>query len=178
MGKLIIVSSVSGAGKTTLVDVAVSKFDLYKLKTCTTRDIRPEEDGSEYYFYTKDEFNDYIDTNQFFEYAEVYGNYYGLLNTEVEKFNEGNSIVVLDVKGSATARELYPDAITIFIEPPSINELTYRIIRRNTGSDDVARRMDEVESEMKEMSKFTYVVKYDTLEAMTSQFNDIIKSVL
>jgi guanylate kinase len=178
MGQLIIVSSVSGAGKTTLVDDAISKYDLYKLKTCTTRKVRPEENGSEYYFYNKDEFSEYIKTGQFFEHAEVYGNYYGLLNTEIEKFKESNTIVVLDVQGSATARELYPEAITIFIEPPSIDELKYRILKRNTGGEDAERRLAELDIEMKEMPKFTHIVKYGTLDEMTNQFGEIIKSLL
>lgn len=178
MGKLIIVSSVSGAGKTTLVDEVILKYDLYKLKTCTTRKVRPEENGSEYYFYTKDEFSEYIKSGQFFEYAQVYGNYYGLLNSELEKCNETNSIIVLDVQGAETARELYPEAITIFVEPPSIDELKYRILKRNTGHSDVECRLAEIDIEMKQMPKFTHIVNYSTLDEMSNQFGGIIKSIL
>ena len=178
MGQLIIVSSVSGAGKTTLVDNAVKLYNLYKLRTCTTRPIRPEETGDEYYFYERDEFLDNVNRDQFFEYAKVYGNYYGLLNTEINKFNDGDCIVVLDVQGAATARRLYPNAITIFIEPPSLEELKFRIMKRNTGHEDVERRMNEINSEMSQINDFTHVVNYSSFTHMTENFNKLIKSVL
>lgn len=176
MGKLIIVSSVSGAGKTTLVDIAVDKFGLYKLKTCTTRPPRTEETGDEYYFYSVEEFIDNLENDEFFEHAEVYGNYYGLLNSEIDKHKDVNSIVILDVKGTKTAKELYPDAITIFIEPPSEEELEFRILKRNTSEEDASQRLAQIESEMKEMHKYDHIVKYDTLHNMTTQFNEIVKN--
>lgn len=178
MGKLIIVSSVSGAGKTTLVDKASIEYGLYKLKTCTTRHVRPEENGDEYYFFAVDEFLDNIDSNGFFEHAKVYGNHYGLLNSEIKKSEERNCIAILDVQGAETARAMYTDAITVFIEPPSRSELELRILKRNTGKTDATRRMYEFDSEMEQMKYFTHTVKYDTLSTMTNEFNQIIKSIL
>lgn len=178
MGKLIIVSSVSGAGKTTLVDIVSETYNLYKLKTCTTRSPRHGESGDEYYFFTSEEFIDNIKNDEFFEYAEVYGNKYGLLKSEIEKSIEQNCIAVLDVQGAETARQLYPNAFTIFIEPPSVDELKYRIIKRNTSNDDVERRLTQIEFEMQEIEKFNYVVKNGSLYYMTQQINDIIKEIL
>lgn len=178
MGRLIIVSSVSGAGKTTLVDSAVSNYDLYKLKTCTTRTRRAEEIGNEYYFFSKDEFDENVKNNEFFEHAEVYGNNYGLLKREIEKSYERNCIVVLDVQGAQTARMLYDNVVTIFIEPPSVDELKYRIIKRNTGSADVECRLSEVDKELEEMNKFTYIVRNGSLDVMTEHFSQIIEDVI
>ena len=178
MGQLIIVSSVSGAGKTTLVDNATILYNLYKLKTCTTRPVRPCERGDEYYFYSQEEFQDNIDSNEFFEYAEVYGNNYGLLTAEIEKFEEQNCIVILDVQGAETARNRYPDAVTIFIEPPSTQELKLRIMQRNTGTEDVERRLDKIDKEMLEVDKFTHIIHYDSYRAMTKQFNKVIEEIV
>lgn len=175
MSKLFIVSSVSGAGKTTLVDNAASIYDLYKLKTCTTRAVRPEETGNEYFFLSKYEYDSYLAENAFFENAEVYGNYYGLLKSELDKSNIKHCVVILDVRGASTAKKLYPDAITIFIEPPSLEELESRISSRNTGSDDVKRRMSKIEEELSYESEFTYTVKYDKFENMITKFNNIIE---
>jgi len=175
MSKLFIVSSVSGAGKTTLVDNALSIYDLYKLKTCTTRAIRPEETGNEYFFLSKYEYDFYLEKNAFFENAKVYGNYYGLLKSELDKSNSKNCIAILDVQGAATAKKLYPDAITIFIEPPSLDELEIRISSRNTSSDDMKLRMSKIEEELSHKSEFIYTVKYDKNENMITKFNNIIE---
>lgn len=178
MGQLIIVSSVSGAGKTTLVDKASVTYNLYKLKTCTTRAVRPEETGNEYYFYGIDEFMDNVECDEFVEHAEVYGNHYGLLKTELRKADDTNCIVIMDVQGAASARALYPDAVSIFIDPPSIEELKLRILKRNTGEGDTERRLAEIDSEMEQMKFFTYVVKNGSLPYMSNQFNDIIEKTI
>lgn len=175
MSKLFIVSSVSGAGKTTLVDNALSIYDLYKLKTCTTRAVRPEESGNEYYFLSKYEYDSYLSENAFFENAEVYGNYYGLLHSELDKCKIKNCIAILDVQGAETAYKLFPDAVTIFIEPPPLEVLKDRISKRDTGIDDMKCRISKIEHELSHVTTFTNIIKYDTYENMVSKFNDVIE---
>ncbi len=178
MSKLIIVSSVSGGGKTTLVDSVVSLYNLHKLKTCTTRPIREEEKGNEYHFINNSEFTSKISNSEFYEYANVYGNYYGILKTEIEISKTRNSIVILDVQGTRTIKYYYPQAITIFIEPPSVSELKKRIMSRNTSEADIKSRISQIDTEINEIKNFDYTIKSDSLSNMNAQFSNILKSIL
>lgn len=171
-----IITSPSASGKTTLVNKLLETFpELYRLKTCTSRPIRPEETGDEYYFLSKESASRMIAHNEFVEYATVYGNTYGLLKSEIDSNIHKNIVVILDVQGAKKAKKLYPDSKTIFIEPPSRDELYRRLNNRNTSNEDVTTRLNEFDNEMNEMKTFDHVIKYSSLDDMSRQLNRYIE---
>jgi guanylate kinase len=174
MKSLIVVSSISASGKTTLVDNAIDKFRLYKLKTCTTREVREEEKGDEYHFLSLVTFLAKIAAGAFVEHAIVYQYYYGLTRHEVEVNSDKNSIIITDVQGAKTLKELYPHAVTIFIKPPSMDEVLSRLSERETGSIDSNNRYNEAEKELEQMGSFDYTVESGTREDMRKEFEELI----
>lgn len=174
MSKIFIVSSVSASGKTTLVNHINFNYDLYKLKTCTTRNKRKEEYGHEYYFMGMDDFIDNIDNDEFVEHSLVYGKYYGLLKKEVEKNKNKNSIVILDVQGMQKFKKLYPQAITIFINPPPREILTQRLSERQTGMVDLGTRLSQIDEELNHIDLYDHRIEYGDLDYMKAQISKII----
>jgi len=173
--KLFVVSSIAASGKTTLVDYALEKFDLYKLKTCTTRSIREEEIGNEYYFMLGIDFAYKIQENKFIEYSEVYNNYYGLLKSEVDNNKDKNCIVILDIQGTQKILNLYPEAVTIFIMPPPYEEVRKRLLARNTNANDVETRLKEMTMEVLESENYEYHIKYGNLDDMKAEMSKVIE---
>jgi len=171
MGKKFVISSVSASGKTTLVNALLNtRPDIYRLKTCTTRAKRDEEKGDEYYFLNKYLAEEKINQNQFVEYSTVYGNIYGLTREEVDIHSSSNTIVILDVQGAQKFKRIYPDALTVFIEPPPLDILEARLRERNTSEEDVQKRLVEAMDEMKYMSTYDFIVPYNTLIQMKRKF--------
>lgn len=171
MGKKIVITSVSGSGKTTLVNALIKTHpEIHRLKTCTTRSIRPEENGDEYYFMDKHEMELAVLCDSFVENSVVYGEYYGLTKEEVDTHTDQNVLVILDVKGTKKFKKLYPDAITIFIEPPPVSVLVDRLKSRNTSDEDVHKRINEIRGELKFIKKYDIIIKYDKLPIMTDNF--------
>lgn len=167
MGKKFVISAVSASGKTTLVNALLSIHpEIYRLKTCTTRSIRPEETGDEYYFLTEQEAIKKINANEFIEHSIVYGNVYGLTRSEVDAHVSVNSIVILDVQGAAKFKKVYPDALTIFLEPPSFDILEARLKERNTSDIDVSNRLAETKKELEYMKVADYIVPNGSLLQM------------
>ena len=175
---LFIVSSIAASGKTTLVEHVKEKFKLYKLKTCTTRPIRDEEKGNEYYFITEEVFSSMIYANKFIEWAHVYDYYYGLTKEEVEKNKNKYCIVILDVQGTQSILKLYPEAVSIFILPPSRSEVETRLLGRNTSKNDVDIRLEKMNVELLEAENYDYRVDYGDLDAMKAQISKIIEKEL
>jgi len=173
--KLFVVSSIAASGKTTLVDYVTEKFDLYKLKTCTTRPVREEEKGDEYYFVSKTRFNVMAHLNYFIENSTVYDNYYGLLASEVDDNKDKNRIVILDVQGTEKILKLYPEAVTIFIMPPPYGEVRERLLARNTDANDVEARLKEMTMEVLESENYEYHIKYGNLDDMKAEISKIIE---
>jgi guanylate kinase len=169
-----VIASVSASGKTTLVNRAIDDYNLTRLLTCTTREIRPEETGDEYHFLTKENFLSKVNDNQFVEYSKVYENYYGLTKEEVDSNSNSHTIIILDVQGTEKFKSIYPDTVTIFIDPPPRKELLRRLNSRNTNDADVSNRIKMVDLELEHREKFDHIVKYDKLENMIQQLNDII----
>lgn len=178
MKALIIVSSVSASGKTTLVEQAIKKFDLYRLKTCTTRPVREEETGDEYHFIPKGIFNLMIHENQLIEYAEVYGEYYGLPRTEVDKNADKNCIVIMDVQGAKSLKKLFPHALMVFIMPPKVEEIIKRLAKRDTTKEDIKNRHLQSAIEIGEMNSFDEWIKCGSLGQMKEDFNKIVEKSL
>jgi guanylate kinase len=178
-GNLIIVSAPSGAGKTTLVNDVVRRCPSVKSSiSYTSRFPRAGEvDGADYHFITVDRFQGMIERGDFLEWAEVHGNLYGTSRHAVEEWRAAGFDVVLtiDVQGAATARGLYPEAIQVFILPPSYQDLIRRLSGRGGGnSDDLKLRMQNALNEIKQYDNFDYVVINDDLNKATEELAAII----
>jgi len=176
---LFIVSSIAASGKTTLVEHVEQKFKLYKLKTCTTRPIRNEEKGDEYYFIKSEtDFISMVESDKFIEWAQVYNYYYGLTKEEIEKNKDKHCILILDVQGTRSILKSYPEAVTIFIFPPSRSEVEKRLLTRKTSKSDVERRLEKMNMEILEAENYEYCVNYGNLDNMKAQIEKIIEREL
>ena len=142
-GFLVVVSGFSGTGKGTLMKELVKKYDGYALSvSATTRDPRPgEENGREYFFITDDEFEKLIKEDGLIEHAGYCGHYYGTPRSFVEKqMEEGKDVILeIEIQGARQIRKQYPDALLLFVMPPSAAELEKRLRGRGTESDEVIR---------------------------------------
>ena len=148
-GQLIVISGPSGAGKGTVCKALLEKNDFWVSVSATTRSPRNAEiEGSNYYFITKEEFIEKINSNDFLEYAEVYGNCYGTPKSEVLKVLENGRDVILeiDIQGALKVKMAYPSGLFIFILPPSMEELRNRITNR--GSETPESLMTRFSSEI------------------------------
>jgi guanylate kinase len=152
-GQIYIISAPSGAGKTSLVKKICEKYDFIKPSiSFTTRKIRDAEvNGIDYFFITKDEFEDKINKNEFLEYQNVYGNYYGSSLESVKKIiNQGYDVLLeIDYKGMLVVKELIPESLAIYILPPDIETLKKRL--KDRGQDDIEainKRMQSCEQEL------------------------------
>lgn len=169
---IIILSSPSGTGKSTLAKMLLDKYNNIKLSTsATTRQPREGEiDGFHYYFLTQDEFDKKVANNEFLEYAGVYGKSYGTLKSQVEdKFATGNDVLLdIDWQGNRLVSEQVKDKskiIRIFLLPPSVKELENRLNGRGTDSAEViAKRMADARNTISHYNEYDYVVINDSLE--------------
>jgi len=174
---MIVVSAASACGKTTLVNHLETNFNFKRLKTCTTRARREGETDADYNFMDISDYQKNLYANKFIEHGEVYGNYYGILRTEIESSADRDIIVTLDVKGRENFIKEYPHAISIFFLPPSMEEIETRLKERKTTATDVKLRLKEARIEIKASSKYDYTVPYGTLDEMKISLENIIKSI-
>ena len=170
MGKLVIFSAPSGAGKSTIVNYLLDQhLDLKFSISATSRPPRgTERNGVEYYFLAPDEFRQKVDNGEFLEYEEVYKDrYYGTLKSEVQRIlDNGNNVIFdVDVVGGCNIKDYYgKQALAVFIKPPSIEELRQRLIKRGTDSDEVINdRVSKAEYELTFASKFDVVIHNEDL---------------
>lgn len=184
-GKLIIFSAPSGAGKSTLIQYLLGQgFDMEFSISATSRAPRgTEQDGVEYYFLSADEFRQKIANQEFLEYEEVYsGCFYGTLRSEVDRItSKGKNIVFdVDVVGGVNIKEFYADrALSLFIAPPSIEELEKRLIGRGTDTAEmIAKRIGKAELELSYALKFDRIVVNDDLEKAESEAAAAIREFL
>ena len=167
-GTLYIVSAPSGAGKTSLLKAVREQMSELKVATShTTRDPRPgETDGEHYHFVSKEEFKKMKDAGDFLEFAEVFGNFYGTSKHVVNsQLALGEQIVLeIDWQGAQQVREIYPQAVSIFILPPRIEELENRLRARGQDSDQVIqKRMSQARSEISHFGEYQYLIINDDL---------------
>ena len=186
---LVVVSAPSGAGKSTLCDnVRAALPSASRAVTCTTREPRDgEADGVDYYFLGEEEFLARVESGEFLENAVVHGNHYGVLKSELRAKLAGGSDVLLniDVQGAATIREraaadpvLSRSLVTVFLRPPSLEELEQRLRGRGTDSDEViARRLAIARDEMDQAEKFDHTLTSQTREADVDRMLGIIENV-
>ena len=186
-GKLIIISAPSGTGKSTIISWLMKEHPELNLAfsiSCTSRPPRgTEQNGVEYFFLTPEEFRQRIDNDEFLEYEEVYeGRFYGTLKAQVERQLEAGQNVVfdVDVKGGVNIKKFYGDkALSLFIQPPSINELRKRLEGRATDTPEVIdQRIARAEFELTFADKFDKIVINDKLEYAESDALEAIKSFL
>ena len=182
-GRLFVVSAPSGAGKTTIIAKAAQELTTLAVTiSATTRRPRPgERDGVDYYFISPREFEQKIGEGAFVEWAEVHGNRYGTLKTEVERrLAQGCTLLFeLDVQGMRSLKRIYPETVSIFIVPPSIEELERRLtVRGANEADDMAMRLRKAREEMRARDEFDYVVVNDDVERAAEEFIGIIKNAI
>lgn len=184
-GKLIIFSAPSGSGKSTIINFLLKKnLNLHFSISATSRAPRgTEKDGVEYYFLTPDEFRARITAGDFLEYEEVYAdNFYGTLKSEVERIlADGKNVIFdVDVVGGCNIKKYYADrALSVFIQPPSIEELRRRLECRGTDSPEVIeKRIAKAQFELGFANKFDAVIVNDTLETAQEKALLIIKDFL
>lgn len=185
MGKLVIFSAPSGSGKTTIVRELLQRFPQFEFSiSATSRQPRgKEQHGIDYYFLSSDEFRQRVERDEFVEWEEVYaGTCYGTLKSEVERiWAKGNVIVFdVDVMGGINLKRLFgKDACSIFIMPPSVEELERRLRGRGTDSEEVIqKRIGKAEFELSKSPEFDYTVVNDVLADAVNEATDIINNFL
>lgn len=183
MSKIFVVSAPSGAGKTTVVRNVVKKFpEIVFSISATTRAKRDfETEGVDYFFMSEVEFKEKIEADEFIEWETFYGYYYGTLKSFVNsETKKGNSVLLeVDVKGALKIKEVFPQAVTIFIMPPSIEELRNRLIKRKTESEsDLQKRFERAKMEIEFEKHFQYKVVNDDIENAREKVFNIFKREL
>lgn len=178
-GILFIISSPSGGGKGTLIrEVLRTVPNIGYSISFTTRTRREgEEDGKHYHFVSHKEFENLIKQDEFLEYAEVHGNYYGTSRTQVEReISKGSDIILeIDVQGADLVREKLSDSVGVFILPPSFEVLKERLIARQTESnDDLKLRLANSRDEVREYSKFDYVIINDEVAKAVNDLQSVV----
>ena len=180
-GILFILSGPSGVGKGTVRQKLFEQDTNLKYSiSMTTRDKRPGEiDGKDYFYKTKEEFEELIQENQLIEYAEYVNNYYGTPRTYVEEMMElGHDVFLeIEVQGALQVKENFPQGVFIFLIPPSLDELREHIVGRGTESDELVRnRLNEARKEIEMMDAYDYVVVNDQIENAVRKVQAIVQS--
>ena len=182
-GHLFVISAPSGAGKTTLRKAALKRFKNIRYSTSyTTRRPRSGEiDHIDYHFVSKPEFKRGIETGRWAEWAQVHGNYYGTSAEFIsDELAAGRDILLdIDIQGTVQILKRFPDSITIFIMPPSLEELKKRLEERGTDSQTVIqRRMRNAEAEMAQKEMYRHIIINDRLETATAELIALIESYI
>ena len=180
-GNLYVVAAPSGAGKTTLVRMLLDSESAVHLSiSFTTRSPRPgEQNGREYHFVDAETFRGMIDRHEFLEWAEVHGNFYGTSKKWIaDQLAGGNDVLLeIDWQGAQQVRQLFPEAIGIFILPPSMEELTRRLTGRGTDSAEViSRRLAAAQAEMRHVGEFDYVIINDQLAQALEELLAVVRA--
>lgn len=177
-GLLLIISGPSGTGKGTICKELIKRNDFWLSVSATTRAPREGEiDGQNYYFFKKEQFLEKIEDDDFLEYAEVYGNYYGTPKSNViEKLEDGKDVILeIDIQGALRIKETYSEGVFIFILPPSMEELKNRIIKRGSETpESLMTRFKSAYKEINYVSKYNYAVVNDELEEAVRKIESII----
>jgi guanylate kinase len=180
-GHLYIVAAPSGAGKTTLVRMLLENDSGIRLSiSYTTRAPRTgEENGREYHFTDVETFRGMVARGEFLEWAEVHGNYYGTSRLWIESEMASGRDVLLEIdwQGAQQVRKLFPEAIGVFVMPPSMAELERRLTGRGTDSVEViARRLAAAREEMRHVAEFEYVIINDTLQQALVDLLSVVRA--
>ena len=181
-GLVVVLSGFSGAGKGTIMKHLLRKYEgQYHLSiSATTRAKRQgEEEGREYFFKTREEFDQMIEAGEFLEYATFNGNSYGTPRGYVEQLiTEGKDVILeIEVQGALQVRKIFPDALLLFVTPPSAEALKQRLLCRGTESDEVVRQRLAISShEATLMEQYDYLIVNDVLEQAVEEVRNVIQS--
>ncbi len=179
-GKLFVISGASGVGKSTvLAKVMQGREDICFSVSATTRPPRPGEiEAVSYYFVSHAQFEDMIQRDEFVEYDAHMGNYYGTPKTQLEeKLEKGSVILDIEPNGAFNVRKQRPDAVLIFIAPPSLEELERRLRGRgDTSEEQIALRLDRVQWEMEQSKQYDHVVTNDEVDACACKILQIMEN--
>lgn len=179
-GILLILSGFAGSGKGTIVKELMKRYDNYALSvSATTRAPRPgEEDGREYFFKTREEFEEMIGRDEFLEHAEYVGNYYGTPRKYVDDMRNAGKDVILEIEmqGALLVKEKCPEAALMFVMPPSVQEVYNRLKKRGTETEEVImKRMRRGAEESKGISKYDFLIINDDLEKCIEEVNNTVR---
>ncbi|WP_192823245.1 guanylate kinase [Rufibacter sp. LB8] len=185
-GKIIIFSAPSGAGKTTIVRHLVNLLPelSFSISACTRdRRGRSEVNGKDYYFITPEDFHDKISNDEFVEWEEVYeGAFYGTLKSEIERIwaSGKHAILDVDVKGGLSVKNFYKDrALAVFVKPPSIEELSKRLVARNTDSaSSISSRIFKAKFELTFEDQFDEVIVNENLEEAFAKAEKLVRNFI
>ena len=180
-GLLLVVSGFSGAGKGTVMKKLMEMYDDYALSiSATTRLPRSGEvDGREYFFKTVEQFKQMIDEDKLIEYAQYVGNYYGTPKAYVEEqLKEGKNVILeIEIQGALNIKSMFPDAVLLFIMPPSAKELERRLVGRGTEDEATIRaRLSRASEEAQGVENYNYIVINDDVDACVETIDSIVKS--
>ena len=180
-GTLVVVSGFVGTGKGTVMKELLGRYDSYALSiSATTRNPRPgETDGKEYFFKTKEEFEQMIEQGEFVEYACYVGNYYGTPKKYVqEQLAAGKDVILeIEIQGALNIKSQFPDALLLFIAPPSADVLKARLVGRGTETEEVIeQRLARAVEESKGIENYDYLVVNDDLDECVENVHQMIQS--
>ena len=180
-GLLLVISGFSGAGKGTVVKRLLEQHNDYALSiSATTRSPREgEQDGREYFFKSKEEFEKMIEASELIEYARYVDNYYGTPKAYVEEqLKEGKNVILeIEIQGALNIKRMFPDAVLLFIMPPSAKELERRLVGRGTEDEATIRaRLSRASEEAQGVENYNYIVINDDVDACVETIDSIVKS--
>ena len=180
-GEVFVVSSPSGAGKSVILSRvrAADPALLFSVSATTRRPRAGERDGREYYFVSAEEFRRRVDAGEFLEWAEVHGNLYGTLRSEMERLAASgqDAVVEIDVQGAASLRAQGFRMVSVFIMPPSVEELERRLLARGTEAPEViALRVTNARGEMAPYAEYDFVIVNDDLDTAVADFQAIVRA--
>lgn len=179
-GRLFVITAPSGAGKTSLVHALMEREPSLSFSVSyTTRPKRPSEvDGRDYFFVSRERFEQMIEAGDFLEHARVFDNFYGTSRQQVERsLASGQSLILeIDWQGAAQIRQAMPECVSIFILPPSRQELERRLRGRGTDSDEViVRRLSDAASDMEHWTEFDYVIVNDDFDGALAELQETVR---
>ena len=184
MGKIFYIAGKSSSGKDTiyrrLLEEGVEGVTLFTAVPCTTRPMRDgEQNGREYFFKTKEEFEKMIEASELIEYARYVDNYYGTPKAYVEEqLKEGKNVILeIEIQGALNIKKMFPDAVLLFIMPPSAEELERRLVGRGTEDEATIRaRLSRASEEAQGVENYNYIVINDDVDACVETINSIVSS--
>jgi guanylate kinase len=182
-GRIIAISAPSGSGKTTIVRKVLKDIPelVFSVSATTRKRRKDEKEGADYYFISENEFKRKIDNNEFIEWEKFYDYYYGTYKNIVDNaVSDGKTIILeVDVKGALSLKKIYPDAVLIYIVPPSFEELANRLVKRKTEDEaDLQKRIERAKMELELKYKFDYLVDNTELEKAVKETERLVRKII